>query len=315
MRFLYIAGLAVLLSACAGAEREPGAEPVALRLPSFTATAPSARGWIRIPGTAMTQAAVRSVGDTRTLVAFASEEDLRKLAGTESEAALETALAEIRTSYAEGRHRLRSFEEASAGAGSFLQDAVLMDESAAKKHLSKAELRQPLEELRTTYATIEPFDAPTLEEALRRLADARGLGVRCEARPARCRFDQEKIGAGKIGSGLRQRAIAGEIAFGTIETFVAHRLTGGERHVTDVTNASRTLLMDLKERRWHSGMCELFGVPEQVLPEIVPSANSSSICRAERPVNSLPPLSSTRSRTSRYPGGCRVGSGYRPDGR
>jgi glycerol kinase len=72
--------------------------------------------------------------------------------------------------------------------------------------------------------------------------------------------------------GLRKRASAGDIAFGTIDSFLVHRLTGGARHVTDVTNASRTLLMDLKERRWHPGMCELFGVPEQVLPEIVPSA-------------------------------------------
>jgi glycerol kinase len=75
-------------------------------------------------------------------------------------------------------------------------------------------------------------------------------------------------------SGLRQRAKAGELAFGTIDAFIAHRLTGGERHVTDVTNASRTLLMDLKQRRWHPGMCELFGVPRELLPEIAPSAGA-----------------------------------------
>jgi glycerol kinase len=75
-------------------------------------------------------------------------------------------------------------------------------------------------------------------------------------------------------AGLRRRAVTGELAFGTIDSFLVHRLTGGVRHVTDVTNASRTLLMDLRERRWHPGMCELFGVPEAVLPEIAPSAGT-----------------------------------------
>jgi glycerol kinase len=73
-------------------------------------------------------------------------------------------------------------------------------------------------------------------------------------------------------AGLRQRAEGGELAFGTIDTFLVHKLTGGARHVTDVTNASRTLLMDLEKRRWHPEMCALFGVPAALLPEIVPSA-------------------------------------------
>ena len=71
LRLLPVA-LAALLSACAGIERTPDAEPVALRLPGFSATAPAARGWILTPGTATAQAAVRSVEENRTLVAFAS---------------------------------------------------------------------------------------------------------------------------------------------------------------------------------------------------------------------------------------------------
>ena len=117
MRFILLIALTVLLSACSSAERDPGAATVALRLPNFTATAPAARGWIMTPGTARAQAAVRSVGDNRTLVAFASEEDLRELAGAESEGALEKAVAEIRTSYEGGRHRLRSFEQDDADEG------------------------------------------------------------------------------------------------------------------------------------------------------------------------------------------------------
>jgi hypothetical protein len=111
MRFAFLIALGALLSACAGLDRDPGAATVALRLPGFTATAPAARGWIMTPGTATAQAAVRSVGDNRTLVAFASEEDLRELGGTQSGGALDKALAEIRRSYDGGRHRLRSFEQ------------------------------------------------------------------------------------------------------------------------------------------------------------------------------------------------------------
>ena len=73
-------------------------------------------------------------------------------------------------------------------------------------------------------------------------------------------------------SGARARADKGELAFGTIDTFVVNRLTGGAVHATDVTNASRTLLMDLAKLSWDDEMLKMFGVPESVLPKIVPSA-------------------------------------------
>jgi glycerol kinase len=76
--------------------------------------------------------------------------------------------------------------------------------------------------------------------------------------------------------GARVRAEAGRLAFGTVDSFLVWKLAGGAAanapHVTDVTNASRTLLMDLKRRAWDSSMCELFGVPRALLPTIVPSA-------------------------------------------
>jgi glycerol kinase len=69
---------------------------------------------------------------------------------------------------------------------------------------------------------------------------------------------------------LRRRAEAGELAFGTIDSWVAWNLTG--RHVTDVTNASRTMLMDLESLDWSLDLLDAFGIPAAVLPEIVPSS-------------------------------------------
>ncbi len=70
----------------------------------------------------------------------------------------------------------------------------------------------------------------------------------------------------------RRRAEAGDLAFGTMDTWLVHKLTGGKRHATDVTNASRTMLMNLRSLEWDDGMLRLLGVPRAVLPEIVASA-------------------------------------------
>ena len=71
-------------------------------------------------------------------------------------------------------------------------------------------------------------------------------------------------------SGLRARADAGDLLFGTMDTWLIWRLTG--RHLTDVTNASRTLLMNLGTLDWDDELLEAFGVPRDMLPEIRPSA-------------------------------------------
>ena len=68
--------------------------------------------------------------------------------------------------------------------------------------------------------------------------------------------------------GLRKRAERGELAFGTIETFLIWRLTGGRAHVSDITNASRTLLFDINMRAWSEEMCALFNVPRALLPNV-----------------------------------------------
>jgi len=73
-------------------------------------------------------------------------------------------------------------------------------------------------------------------------------------------------------SGLRARADAGKLAFGTVDSFLIWRLSGGKTHATDVTNASRTLLYDIRARRFDPELCALFGVPASMLPEVCPSA-------------------------------------------
>jgi glycerol kinase len=72
--------------------------------------------------------------------------------------------------------------------------------------------------------------------------------------------------------GLRARADAGEVAFGTVDSYLLWRLTGGEVHATDVTNASRTLLFDLHQLAWSDELLALFGVPRAILPQVVPSS-------------------------------------------
>jgi glycerol kinase len=72
--------------------------------------------------------------------------------------------------------------------------------------------------------------------------------------------------------GLNARARRGELAAGTVESWVVAKLTGGRAHVTDHTNASRTLLYDLASRSWEPELLETFGIPRELLGEIVPSA-------------------------------------------
>ena len=71
--------------------------------------------------------------------------------------------------------------------------------------------------------------------------------------------------------GLADRAERGEIAFGTIDSFLLWRLTGGHVHATDVTNASRTMLFDIHRLCWDEELLALFGIPRAMLPEVLPS--------------------------------------------
>lgn len=68
--------------------------------------------------------------------------------------------------------------------------------------------------------------------------------------------------------GARAAADAGHLAFGTIDSWLLYRLTGGRVHATDATNASRTALFDIHKGCWDAGLCEAFGVPMTVLPDV-----------------------------------------------
>jgi glycerol kinase len=71
--------------------------------------------------------------------------------------------------------------------------------------------------------------------------------------------------------GLRERCLRGEVLFGTVDSFLIWRLTGGRVHATDVTNASRTLLFDIHAMDWSDDLCRMVGVPRAMLPEVRPS--------------------------------------------
>ncbi len=68
--------------------------------------------------------------------------------------------------------------------------------------------------------------------------------------------------------GARAAAKAGKLAFGTVDTFLLWRLTGGKVHATDASNAARTLLLNIDTGQWDRDLCDLFGVPQNVLPEV-----------------------------------------------
>jgi len=85
--------------------------------------------------------------------------------------------------------------------------------------------------------------------------------------------------------GVATAAASGELAFGTIDSYLLWRLTGGAVHATDVTNASRTLLFDLHTLDWSDALCEILGVPRALLPAVVAS---SGTCGTTKGVPGLP---------------------------
>lgn len=70
-------------------------------------------------------------------------------------------------------------------------------------------------------------------------------------------------------AGARAAAEAGRLAFGTVDSYLIWRLTGGARHVTDITNASRTMLFDIAAQRWDEALLTLFSIPPSIMPEVL----------------------------------------------
>ena len=78
--------------------------------------------------------------------------------------------------------------------------------------------------------------------------------------------------------GARAQAEAGELAFGTIDSWLIWNLTGGRTHATDVSNASRTMLLNIRELRWDNELLALFDVPENMLPQVCESSGEIAQC-------------------------------------
>lgn len=79
----------------------------------------------------------------------------------------------------------------------------------------------------------------------------------------------------------RRRAASGDLLFGTVDAWLIWKLTGGAVHVTDFSNASRTMLMDLETGDWDDSLLSVFGVPRPMLPHIVPSSSVVGTTQAE----------------------------------
>ena len=88
--------------------------------------------------------------------------------------------------------------------------------------------------------------------------------------------------------GARAAAQRGELAFGTVDTWLMWQLTGGEVHATDVTNASRTLLLDVHDNTWDDELLALLDVPRELLPAVHPSSHVFGSTKAELLGASLP---------------------------
>lgn len=73
--------------------------------------------------------------------------------------------------------------------------------------------------------------------------------------------------------GARERALKGELLFGTVDTWLIWNLTGGRAHATDYSNASRTMLFDIGKLTWDRALCDRLGIPERMLPECLPSSH------------------------------------------
>ncbi|MDI1346585.1 MAG: glycerol kinase GlpK [Pseudolabrys sp.] len=81
--------------------------------------------------------------------------------------------------------------------------------------------------------------------------------------------------------GARAKAQSGALAFGTIDSFLLWRLTGGKAHATDATNAARTMLLDIDSGAWDEGLCKIFGVPMPLLPRVQDCAGEFGVTAAE----------------------------------
>ncbi len=82
-------------------------------------------------------------------------------------------------------------------------------------------------------------------------------------------------------AGARARAEAGDLLFGTVDSWLVWNLTGGQNHVTDATNAARTLLYDIRKNRWSQTMCDMLDIPMSMLPEVKDCASDFGLVKSD----------------------------------
>ena len=81
--------------------------------------------------------------------------------------------------------------------------------------------------------------------------------------------------------GARERALSGDLLFGTVDSWLIWNLTGGRVHVTDVSNASRTMLFNINTMEWDAELCDIVGIPMSMLPRVMPSSCVYGECDPE----------------------------------
>jgi glycerol kinase len=90
--------------------------------------------------------------------------------------------------------------------------------------------------------------------------------------------------------GAKEAARRGDLLCGTVDSWLIWKLSGGRRHVTDFTNASRTMLFNIHTLRWDEELLDLFGIPVSMLPEVVPSSGNAASCDLPEFGDSPPPV-------------------------
>jgi len=90
--------------------------------------------------------------------------------------------------------------------------------------------------------------------------------------------------------GAQAAAQRGDLLCGTIDTWLIWKLSGGRAHVTDFTNASRTMLFNIRDLRWDEELLDIFAIPSSMLPAVVPSSGTAAICTLPEFGNATPPI-------------------------
>ena len=174
---------------------------------------------------------------------------------------LKAALAVIRKALAQAR--LRPTRLSAIGITNQRETTVLWDRATGRP-VARAIVWQ----CRRTAPMCEGLKRRGLEPAIRRKT---GLVLDAYFSGTKVRWLLDHV------PGLRRRAQAGGIAFGTVDAWLLWHLTGGREHATDYTNASRTLLYNIRTLRWDPQLLRMFGVPAAVLPDVKPSSGSFGV--------------------------------------